>query len=187
MQTKGKIRQISRAARDAMTPQAIAEESVRICTHIMESEVFRQSKRCMLYYPLGSEASLLSLAEQCFAMGKRVAFPRVTGETMEFVEVTDMSQFSEGCFHVMEPTGTDVVTWEDALVMTPGVAFDRNGGRIGYGKGFYDRYFAAYPALVRMGAALRPQLTEDVRADAYDKKMHYVVTPDEVIRIREDI
>lgn len=187
MQTKEKIRQMSKAARDAMTPRAIEEESACICKRIMDEEVFRQMERCMIYYPLGSEASLLPLTEQCFRLGKRVAFPRVTGESMEFVEITDLTEFAEGYFHVMEPTGMNIAAWADALVLTPGIAFDRRGGRIGYGKGFYDRYFAEYPKLIRMGVSLRTQIVEDVKADAYDKKMHYVVTPDEVICIREDI
>lgn len=187
MRTKKEIRQTVRKARDAMMPQEIAKESACICKRIMESDVFERSEKCMLYYPLGSEASVLPLADRCFAVGKRVAFPRVIKDTMEFVEVTDMSGFSEGYFHVMEPIGTNRIEWEDALVITPGVAFDRNGGRIGYGKGFYDRYFAEREGLIRMGVSLLPQMVEDVTADAYDKRMHYVVTPDEFIHIREDI
>lgn len=186
MQTKGRIRQISKAERDAMTPQAIAEESSAICQNIIKSDLFKTTERCMLYYPMGSEADVLPLAEECLRLGKELAFPRVMGDVMEFVEISDMAEFAEGHFHVMEPTGRNVVTWEDALVITPGVSFDRRGGRIGYGKGFYDRYFAEYPKLIRMGVSLRLQIVEDVRADEYDKKMHYVVTPDEVIRIRED-
>lgn len=121
------------------------------------------------------------MAGQALLDGKAVAFPRMAGEEMTFFRVQDLEHsFAEGCFHVMEPVGEEaLIPGEDisgSLILVPGVAFDRQGGRTGYGRGYYDRYLASNPSLIPVGVALEVQLVEDVLAEAWDVPMAYLAT-----------
>jgi 5-formyltetrahydrofolate cyclo-ligase len=85
----------------------------------------------------------------------------------------------------MEPAGADVVTVEDVdVVIVPGVAFDRRGGRVGYGGGFYDRLFSRAPAVPTVAVAFAVQLVDEVPEGRSDRRVDAIVTEDEVIRPR---
>lgn len=98
------------------------------------------------YYPLGSEVSLIPFYKFLLKGEVPLAFPRVQGMSMDFYQVFSLDDLKEGAFHVMEPDNAcKKAEWEYALCFTPGSAFDREGGRFGYGKGYYDRYFEKHP------------------------------------------
>lgn len=129
------------------------------------------------YYPLGSEVSLLPLYEWLLTRQIPLAFPRVSGNAMEFYRVVSMGDFEEGAFHVMEPLlHCQRAAWDRAYTLTPGSVFDRAGNRIGYGKGYYDRYFSAHPMLLRVGIAYERQIEEKIPAERMDVRMHTLVT-----------
>lgn len=157
-----------------MKPEEIRQESELVTAGILKSHLFQSAEHILCYYPLGSEVNILPVAQQGIQLGKKIAFPKVMGEDMEFIRVPDMECFAEGAFHIMEPIGERIVNWEDALVLTPGLAFDRQGGRIGYGRGYYDRYFAKHPGLIRAGVAYNRQIVEQVPMDSLDQNMQYL-------------
>lgn len=95
---------------------------------------------------------------------------------MNYFEVGDFSELEEGAFHVMEPQESRPADWEDALVLVPGVAFDRKKNRMGYGKGYYDRYFAGKTDCVRLGIAYELQVAEQLPTEENDLPMEYLVT-----------
>lgn len=174
------IRRACKTARACLDAQTGREESGRICRHITESMPYRKAGQIFCYYPLegSGEADILPAAERALAEGRKVAFPRVSGKRMEFIAVNDLAgSFREGSFHVMEPVGEAVLMpIEHTLILVPGVAFDRAGGRLGYGGGFYDRYLAEYPAAVSMGVALGIQIVDDVMARPWDIPVQYLAT-----------
>lgn len=167
-------------ARASLTADAVLEESARICRHITASVPYRSADRIFCYYPLegAGEADVLPAAKKALLEGKQIAFPRVAGEHMEFILVDELQDsFREGSFHVMEPVGSEVLTPSaQTLILVPGVAFDRAGGRMGYGGGYYDRYLNAYPGAVCMGVALHIQMVTDVMAQPWDIPMQYLAT-----------
>lgn len=172
-----------------MTREAVARESERICRRILQSRLYREAERIFCYHPLGNEADILAVARQGLLDGKTVGFPRVSGQNMHFCRVEELEgSFREGCFHVMEPVGEELLSPGEAerkagdLILVPGVAFDRQGGRMGYGRGYYDRYLAAYPGLIPMGVALEVQLVESVLPEAWDVPMAYLATGAELIK-----
>ena len=178
MSDKELVREQAKQIRRQMTAQEAAEGSERIVGYIIESALFQKNVHILGYYPLGKEASVLRVAEEALRQGKQVAFPKVAGADMVFVQVTDLKQFREGAFHIMEPVGGTIVTWEEGLALTPGLAFDRSGARMGHGKGYYDRYFASYPRLIRAGVAFDNQIFDRIPSEAYDMDMQYVCTPE---------
>lgn len=180
---KGKIRSQKKSDRDALTAAEREKRSHAICQALWQMPLIQEAQAVYCYAPIGSEADIWELAERLWAAGKRLAFPRVLGAEsadMEFFEVKNRKELAEGAFHVPEPDveGRTPVDWKGAPVLVPGVAFDASGARCGYGKGYYDRYFAAHPELVRVGVAFECQMAEELSAccEATDARLDYVQT-----------
>ena len=150
--------------------------SAEICGHILGSRLYQEAECVYVYYPLGSEVSLLPVIEDAFSCGKTVAFPKVFGDDIKFFAVDNPDMLEEGAFYIMEPVGGSEPKAEHALVLVPGVVFDMDGNRIGYGKGYYDRYLSEHPNLVTLGCAYELQVVESFPADGRDERMDYLVT-----------
>lgn len=175
---KDAFRMAYRKKRDAMPVSLVESLSARICRSILEWGAFQKAEAVFFYYPLGKEVSLLAAVTEALAQGKRTAFPKTAGNSMQFYEITDLKEFSEGRFHVMEPftEGKNPVRWEPQLCFVPGTVFDRAGGRMGYGKGYYDRYFAGNRNVLLAGCAYEFQIADSLVLDAWDIRMDWLVT-----------
>ncbi len=96
---------------------------------------------------------------------------------MEFFLVKPSQKFVKGAFGILEPSGvSEMAKGTDGLAIVPGVAFDREKNRIGYGKGFYDRYLRKHPHLVKMGIAFDVQLVDKIPKEETDCGLDFVVT-----------
>ncbi len=207
---KEDVRKVFREQRDGMAPAQAADLSARICAHLTASDLFAQAEYLYAYAPLGNEADIRPAVEAAWQQGKRVAFPKVFGEEMRFFAVKDFAQLTEGAFGIREPSeeaGAVPVDWrepenrsggnacdaptEPLLVLVPGVAFDRSGHRLGFGKGYYDRYFAACgsdeaehspgsshdsEAVTLLGAAYAFQIAEVLPAQPHDLRVSHLLT-----------
>jgi 5-formyltetrahydrofolate cyclo-ligase len=116
--------------------------------------------------------------------GARVAFPRVEGGEIVAVAYEPGDPVREGPFGAMEPSaGTLVDPLDVDVVIAPGVAFDRRGGRVGYGGGFYDRFLArTRPGVPAIAIAFGLQVVSEVPEGRADRRVVAIVTEDEVIR-----
>lgn len=176
METKKELRTEYKKKRNEMQKEKKDALSAEICGHILGSRLYQDAETIFVYYPLGNEVSLLPVIDDSFLNGKKIAFPKVEGEDIVFYQVNDLKGLKEGAFHVMEPSAGVMADEKDALALIPGVVFDMDGNRIGYGKGFYDRFLGKYPELTTLGIAYEFQLVESFEADMRDKKMDYLVT-----------
>lgn len=173
---KRKIRSEARQNRDLLSQAQIRLWSDMICENLQKQPFFKAAETIYFYYPLGSEVNLLPLAQRAMDLGKQAAFPRVNGSEMAFYQVSSLEEFAEGAFHVMEPVGDDVMDRTAALVFVPGLIFDSQGNRMGYGKGYYDRYFARYPDCRKVGICYGMQRISRVPCGEFDIPMDMVVT-----------
>lgn len=173
---KKEIRKQYKMLRNKMSEMEVKEKSDRICQNIILSNLFQQVERIMAYAPLGNEVDIRPVMEEGWRQQKRIAFPKVFGDTMRYFEVSSFSQLEEGTFHVMEPVETNPVDWKNALVLVPGVAFDRQGNRMGYGKGYYDRFFEEKSGCVKAGVAYELQVVDQLPTKENDLPMEYLVT-----------
>ena len=174
-ESKKQLRAAAKRKRDALSREEISQWSGEICRILEEQPIFKEAGTICFYYPLGSEVNLIPLAQKALDLGKQAAFPRIDGNDMEFYQVFDLEEFVEGEFHVMEPVGSEVIECEQALVLVPGLAFDNHGRRMGYGKGYYDRYFARYPGCQKIGVCYSMQMLSNVPCGEYDISMEAVV------------
>lgn len=143
---KSKLRKEIRAKKRAMTEAEIQEKSEALGHQFLATEAYRQAKTIYGYLPYNQEVRTVPMLLQALADGKQVAVPKVYGEEMRFIYITDMAQVAPGYAGIPEPIADSPVADDpDALVLMPGLAFDPEGHRIGYGGGFYDRFLAAEP------------------------------------------
>lgn len=152
------------------------EASLLIQQNFIVTEVFRQADTLALYSPVNNEVATEQLFSVARNATKRVCYPRVVGESLEFIAVESLADLVPGAFGVSEPTAGEVVKDIDVVVV-PGAAFDRNGFRLGYGKGFYDRQLAGMqPRIVSVGLCYEFQLCDSLPVEAHDQPLDYVAT-----------
>ncbi len=180
MATKKELRIKYKSLRGQLTPDMGRHLSEQICKQLMASSLYQQAEQLYFYYPLEREVDLLPLAKLALSQGKQIAFPRVNGAQMDFYQIFSLTEFAEGNFHVMEPLSQTQVRWERAVVLCPGLVFDRQGNRIGYGKAFYDRYLADNKKIIRLGIAYAFQVVDELKSESQDQKMQYLVTEQSV-------
>lgn len=134
------------------------------------------------YMDQNHEVATRRLTEFLWSRGIEVAVPRVEGQEIRFYYIRSMEDLEKGCMGIMEPKDSCVpAEAKDAPVIVPGVAFDRQRNRLGYGGGYYDRFFEKEPGHYRIGIAFDFQIVPEVPVEGYDRGM------DEVISAFEDV
>lgn len=178
MEDKIKIRTVCRQIRSSMSPEEVAEKSAAVCSRLAELSCIRSAPQIFVYSAVRGEADVSFFANMLLQAGRTVAFPRVDGNDMEFYEVSNLGQLTEGSFHIPEPDGSGkpIIPEKGAMICVPGTAFAEDGSRIGQGGGYYDRYLSRYPYLYRIGVAYEWQTRYAWKADATDVPMHLMIT-----------
>jgi 5-formyltetrahydrofolate cyclo-ligase len=142
----------------------------------MNSKEFKSAKVVGAYYAFGSEVKTDMIIERARALGKKVALPSVEGENLAFYELSSGKYLVKGRFGIMEPLPYGPVDRIDMLVV-PGIAFDKKGYRLGYGKGYYDK-FLVKRKVFSIGLGYSFQLIESLPTGEHDKKLDAIATED---------
>ena len=150
---------------------------------LIASDCFKTARVLALYSPINNEVQTDLLFAAACAAGKRICYPRVRAQQLEFVEVVSAADLVTGRFGVAEPqSGEPLPVAEVDLIVVPGVAFDRAGHRLGYGKGFYDRELArATTTAASVGLCFGFQLCERLPRESHDQPVQYLVSETEFI------
>lgn len=154
-----------------------------IMKKVISHEYFQKAENLLIYMNYGSEVSTTGMIDYAFAMGKRVFVPRVSGREMAFYEIHDPKECSPGYMGIPEPPDEaetflpeKTMCREDTLMILPGLVFDQNGNRIGYGGGFYDRFLAKHPECTKMGIAYDFQCVDRIPPEENDIPADIIVT-----------
>lgn len=184
METKNQIRTSALTVRSHLPEQVRTVYSRQINKFLMESEITAENQYFYCYAPLHSEVDITEFTKYLIKQGKHIALPKVYGEKMCFVEVKDLdSQLQKGTFQVMEPVSDTEVLWEQAVVLVPGAAFDLSGNRIGYGKGYYDRYFSNRSCRLKIGVTYHEMIIDHIPAEPHDLSVDMICTQRALITI----
>ena len=131
---KQELRQAIRARKRAMTEEDILRRSEILAEKFARSNAYRAAKTIYGYLPYNQEVRTVPMLRRALEEGKRVAVPKVYGNDMKFIYLDDLSQVAKGYAGIPEPVADGPVAQDEtALVLMPGLAFDRAGHRIGYG------------------------------------------------------
>ena len=140
---KKELRAAIRARKRAMTEEMIREKSGDLARQLFENALYRNARSIYGYLPYNQEVRTVPMLEQALREGKRVAVPKCFGDEMRFIWMEDLSRVDKGYAGIPEPIADGPVADDErALVLMPGLAFDPQGHRIGYGGGFYDKFLA---------------------------------------------
>ncbi len=143
---KKALRKEIKEKKRAMTEAQIVAAGERLGALFADCEAYKQAKTIYGYLPYNQEVRTVPMLERALREGKRVAVPKVFGDDMRFIYITDLTAVEKGYAGIPEPVADGPVADDPtALVLMPGLAFDPQGHRIGYGGGFYDRFLAAEP------------------------------------------
>jgi 5-formyltetrahydrofolate cyclo-ligase len=168
MDKKELRRQISKRKRE-MTESEIENASRVLAEKFVNSQVYRDAKTIYGYMPYNQEVRTIPMMEQALRDGKRVAVPKVYGDTMKFIYMDDLSQVEEGYYNIPEPIADGPVAEDPtALVLMPGLAFDEKGNRMGYGGGFYDKFLAQEPDHPTVALCYAFQMVDHIPTEEYD-------------------
>lgn len=165
----------------ALNKEEVKERSEACVSKVLQFPELIEAKTVCVYMPTGNEIDTTEIIRYCKENGKRLAAPRVNGDTMEFYYFTDETDMEQGAYDIWEPTGTEAVEDEESLVIMPGVAFDLSCNRIGYGKGYYDRYLSAHPRMKKVALAYDFQIVGRIKREVHDVRPDVVVTESRVI------
>lgn len=188
---KQALRDEARKRIHLLSPPEIATKSRSICKNVLSTQEYQKAGTIMIYLSLPSEVDTTPIILNAWQRGKTVAVPKVSWQQHRMIPVT-LTSLETGleldkkgirtpvCF---EPVPIDDID----LVIAPGMAFDRNGYRLGRGGGFFDKFFANKLARgFRMALAFNEQIAEDIPHDDHDKRIDCIVTETETIYVRRD-
>ena len=178
--------------RDSLTKSERIEKSKRIWSKLKQEKCFQKAEIILTYMDYRSEVMTTGLVEELFLSesGKKVYAPTVEGMDIVFYEIHSMEELSAGYQGIREPKSDkersfteETAKGHKCLLLVPGAVFDRELNRMGYGKGFYDRFLHKYDniEMTKIGLAYNCQLAKQVPVEAHDKKMDLIITENEVL------
>ena len=173
---KTALRNSIRARKRAMTEEEIVSRSEALAQQFYASEAYKNAKTIYGYMPYNQEVRTIPMMEQALKDGKRVAIPKCYGDTMKFIFIDDLSKVEKGYANIPEPIADEPVADDTtALVLMPGLAFDPQGHRCGYGGGFYDKFLAAEPDHPTLALCYEFQMLPHLETEAPDIPVDYVL------------
>ena len=153
----------------AMTSAQIEEKSACLAKQFLASPLYQQAKTVYGYLPYNQEVRTVPMLQQALLDGKRVAVPKVYGEEMRFIYMTDLTRVEKGYAGIPEPIDDGPVADDPtALVLMPGLAFDAQGHRVGYGGGFYDKFLEQEKGHPTLALCYDFQMLQSLQTESHD-------------------
>lgn len=162
----------------AMTEEEIERRGAILAERLFQTEIYREAKALYAYMSVNQEVRTRLIIERAWADGKRVAIPKVIGREMRFIWIDSFDGLApQGAFGIVEPIENGPVAEDGtALMLMPGLAFDRQGRRVGYGGGYYDRYLAAHPHHPTVALCYDFQLFDRLETEGHDVPAERVIS-----------
>ena len=193
--TKGDLRQEMRARRRAVSANERAKASAAICAKLAaraDADVFlnplETGSPVAVYLASRDEIDLRAYIEKLLRRGCKVVAPRWNGETYDLAVLKglDAERLRRGPMGILEPAEAEIVQPQDVFVwIVPGLAFTRDGRRLGYGGGWYDRFLAAAPKdAVKLGVAYSFQIVDDLPAEPHDIPLTAIIETPFQLKLR---
>lgn len=166
---KQELRRAIRERKRAMTAEEIEARSAVLAEKFAQSDAYKAAKTIYGYLPYNQEVRTVPMLARALAEGKKVAVPKVYSDEMKFIYLDDLTQVAKGYAGIPEPIADGPVAQDEtALVLMPGLAFDREGHRIGYGGGFYDKFLAREPHHPTLALCYDFQMQEHLETQEFD-------------------
>ena len=188
MSVKNELRTHFRKMRQCLSDKADRDNA--ICSNVISFELFKNAEQILCYYPLENEISTLKIIGFALQSNKKIALPYCNDANgnMEFYYISSLNNLKSGLFGIMEPDISvceKVLSFDNSLCIVPAFSFDKKGYRLGYGKGYYDKFLKKF-TFYSIGLCYNDFLKESLPVDFYDVAVDFVASEDRVILCKED-
>ncbi len=184
LQLKKETRRIFIEKRKNILPSYRASADAAVFEKTVSSAAYKNAKILLAYYPVKNEPDILPIVRHALSSGKRVAFPisNPDGFMLSFGFVKGLDELVTGAYSIPEPPerADRYINEPEALCIVPGLAFDREGKRIGYGKGYYDRFLRKFPG-VTLGICYAEFFTDKLPVEDTDVPIDIIISEKEEI------
>ena len=179
---KNDIREKYKALRQAILPDVKVKMDEKICNTFLSLATYRYASVLLMYAPKSDEVNIFPIAERALADGKQIAFPRCKPEThdMDYHYITSLDQLKKGSYGLLEPTPELPIydfreSKAPAACIVPALVYDKHGYRLGYGKGYYDRYLGNYSGS-KVGMIYSDYIIDSLPRGRFDLNVDFIVT-----------
>ncbi|MCR5010779.1 MAG: 5-formyltetrahydrofolate cyclo-ligase [Lachnospiraceae bacterium] len=187
IEEKKALRRKLKEKRESIPEELRKAYSAKILLNLDKTAEFNSAEKILLFANAGSEVITDDIFLYCIKKGISVYYPKVTGENMFFSRISGLNELVPGYWGIREPKTenenellTDQDKLSNAVIICPGLGFTKEGTRIGYGGGYYDRFLSCNPSLYRLGVCFEAQICEHIPADENDFRMNMVVTEENI-------
>ena len=178
---KARLRKQLLDARDALSPDFIKITSKEVQDNLRKIEFYRNAKTIGAYHSIGSEVQTQDILQEILNAGKELALPKVVKNDLVFKKITSFSELELGNFSVMEPKDRCETLNNLDVIIVPVIAITKDGFRLGYGFGYYDRYLRNKKSIT-IALSYAKQVIKSFTHDDHDIKINFIVTEDKVIK-----
>ena len=178
------------AKRGQISDETRRMKSKLIVERLLQHPLYQQCQYLFTFVPFGHEVNIRPLIEQAKKDGKKVAIPHVdtVRKEMTIYQFEGWDRLVPGVYGILEPDplqSQKVIPDHLDLILVPGVGFDRKGGRLGYGGGFYDRFIAKFSASpFLLAPCFAEQMVDQIPLEQHDFRVDFVITDREIINCR---
>lgn len=187
-QRKDELRDKMKVVRNGISDESRVEQNKTLFDMITQTELYQNAKWILSYVSFNSEVDTKELLKRALKDGKKVYVPKIANERMNFFRLEDFGELSMNSMGILEPDGDPAKSFpydlhlsldraEECVFFVPGLAFDKDCNRIGFGKGYYDKYLARFHKKMTVGLAFSEQIVDQVPSNEKDVALDLVVTP----------
>ena len=182
---KNQLRDDILEKRNSLPKEEVIDKSRVIEEKLFGLDAYKKSRTVMLFVSFNNEADTHNIIKK--SLGKKnVAIPKIIQHEIEPSIIIDFdSLIPAGKFGILEPIDLMKIAYKNIdLVLVPGIAFDSEGHRIGYGFGYYDKFLKKIPKSVKIGLAFDFQVVDKITAEEHDVPVDFIITEKRVIECK---
>lgn len=179
---KSNLRKVLLERRDSTSYDFIKLASKKIHNRLKQIEIFRTAKKIGCYFPIGSEVLTQDIMQELLGDGKVVCLPKVEDGILIFKKIQGIKDLEKGNYGIMEPKENCLSIVDLDLVLVPTVAITRNGIRLGYGHGYYDRFLSSSKAKT-IAITYSKQIVKSIPFSEKDVKIDWIVSEEDTIDV----
>jgi len=177
---KSSLRKVLLERRDTTSYDFIKLASQKIHNRLKQVEIFRSAKKIACYYPIGSEVLTQDIMQEILGDGKEISLPKVVADSLSFRKIGGLKDLEKGEFGIMEPKDNCLEEKDMDVVLVPTVGITKNGIRLGYGHGYYDRFLSESNAKT-ISLTYSKQIVKSIPFSEKDVKIDWIVTEEKSI------
>ncbi|MCT4544062.1 MAG: 5-formyltetrahydrofolate cyclo-ligase [Vallitalea sp.] len=169
--------------RNNMSEIDVFNKSINIYNKLITNKLYINCNEIFIYVSNFNEVDTSSIINKAWDDKKRVAVPKVCNNLIKFYYINSMQDLKKGKFNILEPTTLiEGIPTDNSLFIMPGIVFDKNRNRIGFGGGYYDKYLFSYPNIFKKVAICYDyQLIDKIPTDIHDVRPDYIFTESQII------